>query len=201
MYSMETRLAGDGSGNIAGVDEAGRGPLAGPVVAAAVVLDASDPIEGLNDSKKLTPKKRDTLFQEIQERARTWAVAAIGAREIERMNILQASLRAMSTAVTRLGISPNHLLIDGNRKIPSGLPQSVVVSGDSKCACIAAASIVAKVVRDRLMARMDRRFPQYGFARHKGYPTRDHLDAIRRHGPCFLHRRTFQGVGGLKGDG
>lgn len=194
MYSMERRLAGEGRGLIAGTDEVGRGPLAGPVVAAAVVLDPDDPIEGLNDSKKLTPKKREFLFGQIQARARAVAIAAIGAREIERRNILQASLRAMAAAVGRLGVPVGHLLIDGNKKIPSGLPQSPIVSGDSKCACIAAASIIAKVARDRLMERFDRRFPQYGFARHKGYPTRAHLDALRSHGPCFLHRRTFNGV-------
>ncbi len=194
MYSMERLLAGEGCGNVAGTDEAGRGPLAGPVVAAAVVLDAEDPIEGLDDSKKLTPKKREFLFRVIHERARAVAIAAVSPREIERRNILQASLRAMATAVGRLGVQVGHILIDGNREIPSSLPQSAVVSGDSKCACVAAASIVAKVVRDRLMERFDRRFPQYGFARHKGYPTRDHLDALRSHGPCFLHRRTFNGV-------
>lgn len=194
MYAMERRLAGLARENVAGVDEVGRGPLAGPVVAAAVVLEAGDPIEGLADSKKLTPRRRESLFQEIHQRARAVAFAAVSAREIERRNILQASLTAMAVAVGRLGIPVAHLLIDGNRRIPSPHLQSVVVSGDSKCACIAAASIVAKVIRDRLMERFDRRFPQYGFARHKGYPTRDHLEAIRTHGPCFLHRRTFNGV-------
>lgn len=194
MYEMERRLAGEGRGLIAGTDEAGRGPLAGPVVAAAVILDPEDPIEGLNDSKKLTPKRRDFLFDQIQERARAVAIAAAGPRRIERENILRASLNAMAEAVARLGVPVGHLLIDGNKNVPSGVAQTPVVSGDSKCACIAAASIIAKVARDRLMERFDRRFPQYGFARHKGYPTRGHLDALRSHGPCFLHRRTFNGV-------
>ena len=196
MYTLERRLQGEGWQRIAGVDEVGRGPLAGPVVAAAVVLDPVDPIEGLADSKKLSPKKRDLLFLEIGKRALFVAVAGIGAREIERRNILQASLQAMARAVGRLGCPMDYLLIDGNKKIPVGVPQSAVVSGDATCASIAAASIFAKVIRDRLMARLDVRFPHYGFARHKGYPTRDHLAAIREHGPCFLHRRTFRGVTG-----
>lgn len=196
MYTLERRLQGEGWKRIAGVDEVGRGPLAGPVVAAAVVIDPEDPIEGLADSKKLTPKKRDSLFTEISARALFAAVAGVGAREIERRNILQASLHAMAMAVGRLGHPVDYLLIDGNKKIPVEVPQSAVVSGDATCASIAAASIFAKVVRDRLMERLDVRFPHYGFARHKGYPTRDHLAAIREHGPCVLHRRTFRGVAG-----
>jgi len=201
MYALERRLFSEGHRSVAGVDEAGRGPLAGPVVAAAVVLDPEDPIEGLADSKKLTPKRRESLLAEIEGRALSVAVAAVGARTIERINILQASLRAMATAVRRLDPPLDYLLIDGNKKIPLDMPQLAVVSGDSTCACIAAASIVAKVVRDRLMERFDRRFPVYGFARHKGYPTRAHLEAIRANGPCFLHRRTFRGVPGASGAG
>jgi ribonuclease HII len=157
MYALERRLLSGGHRSVAGVDEAGRGPLAGPVVAAAVVLDPEDPIEGLADSKKLTPKRRESLLAEIEGRALSVAVAAVGARAIERINILQASLRAMATAVRRLDPPLDYLLIDGNKKIPIDMPQLAVVSGDSTCACIAAASIVAKVVRDRLMRSEERR--------------------------------------------
>ncbi|MFC1491486.1 ribonuclease HII [Nitrospinota bacterium] len=199
MYTLERRLLDEGRKSVAGVDEVGRGPLAGPVVAAAVVLDPADPIDGLADSKQLSPLKRGILFQEIGLRARSVAVAAASARQIERINILQASLRAMATAASRLCSPLDYLLVDGNRKVPLDVPQSAVISGDSQCACIAAASIVAKVVRDRLMERLDRYFPYYGFARHKGYPTRGHLQALRIHGPCVLHRRTFRGVPGTGG--
>jgi len=179
---------------VAGVDEAGRGPLAGPVVAAAVVLDPENRVANLDDSKKLSPREREALLPEILEKARAVALAAAGPREIERTNILQASLRAMATAVERLELAPAHVLVDGNRKIPTALPQTPLVKGDSRCACIAAASVIAKVYRDWVMARMDGRFPAYGFGRHKGYPTRDHLVALKRHGPCSIHRRTFRGV-------
>ncbi|MBI3025067.1 MAG: ribonuclease HII [Candidatus Tectomicrobia bacterium] len=186
--------------SVAGVDEAGRGPLAGPVVAAAVVLDPGDPIEGLADSKRLTPGRREALFGEILSRARAVAASAAGPREIERRNILQASLWAMARAAGRLAPRPDHLLVDGNRPLPLALPQTPVVSGDALCACVAAASIVAKVLRDRLMVRLDRDFPAYGFVRHKGYPTREHLAALRARGPCRLHRRTFRGVPDLLGE-
>ena len=194
MYSIERELAREGASPVAGVDEAGRGPLAGPVVAAAVVLDPENPIEGLADSKKLSPRQREALLPEILAKARAVALAAAGPREIERINILQASLRAMAAAAEGLGLAPAHVLVDGNRKIPTALPQTPLVKGDSRCACIAAASVVAKVYRDRVMARMDGRFPGYGFGRHKGYPTRDHLAALARFGPCRIHRRTFRGV-------
>ncbi len=194
MYSIELDLASEGASIVAGVDEAGRGPLAGPVVAAAVVLDPENPIAGLDDSKKLSPSRREALLPEILAKARAVALAAAGPREIERINILQASLRAMATAVERLGLAPAHILIDGNKRIPVSLPQTPLVKGDSRCACIAAASVVAKVYRDRVMARMDGRFPGYGFGKHKGYPTRDHLAALELHGPCRIHRRTFRGV-------
>ena len=194
MYSIERELALEGASPVAGVDEAGRGPLAGPVVAAAVVLDPENPIEGLADSKKLSARQREALLSEILEKACAVALAAAGPREIERINILQASLRAMAAAAEGLGFAPAHVLVDGNREIPTALPQMPLVKGDSRCACIAAASVVAKVYRDRVMARMDGRFPGYGFGRHKGYPTRDHLAALARHGPCRIHRRTFRGV-------
>ncbi len=199
MYSIELDLAREGVLIVAGVDEAGRGPLAGPVVAAAVVLDPENIIEGLDDSKKLSPRQREALLPEILAKARAVALAAAGPREIERINILQASLRAMATAVEGLGVAPAHILIDGNKRIPSPLPQTPLVKGDSRCACIAAASVVAKVYRDRVMARMDMRFPGYGFGKHKGYPTREHLAALERHGPCRIHRRTFRGVPAVVG--
>ena len=194
MYAIECELASAGASPVAGVDEAGRGPLAGPVVAAAVVLDPENPVAGLDDSKKLSPRQREALLPEILAKARAVAIAAAGPREIERINILQASLRAMATAVEGLGLAPAHVLVDGNRKIPTALPQTPLVKGDSRCACIAAASVVAKVYRDLVMARMEERFPGYGFGKHKGYPTRDHLAALERYGPCRIHRRTFRGV-------
>ncbi|MBI3126324.1 MAG: ribonuclease HII [Candidatus Tectomicrobia bacterium] len=194
MYATEKRLMKQGFGLIAGLDEAGRGPLAGPVVAAAVVLDPLAPIRGLADSKTLTPEERERLFAKIIRRARAVAAAAAGPREIERRNILRASLWAMARAVRRLRVRPDHLLVDGNQMVPIALPQTIVVSGDAQCACVAAASIVAKVVRDRLMERLDGFFPYYGFVRHKGYATPEHLEALQQHGPCRFHRRTFQGV-------
>ena len=194
MYSIERELASAGASPVAGVDEAGRGPLAGPVVAAAVVLDPENRVVGLDDSKKLSPRQREALLPEILAKAHAVALAAAGPREIERINILQASLRAMATAVEGLGLEPAHVLIDGNKRIPVPLPQTPLVKGDSRCACIAAASVVAKVYRDQVMARMDGRFPGYGFGKHKGYPTRDHLAALARYGPCRIHRRTFRGV-------
>lgn len=176
----------------AGVDEAGRGPLVGSVVAAAVILDPENPIEGLNDSKKLSEKKREKLFIEIQEKALAWAVAEASAAEIDELNILQASLLAMRRAVEKLGLQPEHVLVDGN-KIPQGLSVScdAVVGGDAIHPEISAASILAKVSRDREMAELDRLYPQFGFAKHKGYPTKAHFDAIAEHGVIAEHRRSF----------
>lgn len=177
---------------IAGVDEAGRGPLVGSVVAAAVILDPNNPIEGLNDSKKLTEKKREKLFIEIQEKALAWAIAEASAAEIDKHNILQASLLAMRRAVEALDIQPDHVLVDGN-KIPQGLAMScdAVISGDALHAEISAASILAKVTRDRQMVEMDHKFPHFGFAKHKGYPTKAHFEAIALHGVIEEHRRSF----------
>ena len=176
----------------AGVDEAGRGPLVGSVVAAAVILDPENPIEGLNDSKKLSEKKREKLFAEIQEKALAWAVAEASAAEIDELNILQASLLAMRRAVEKLGVQPEHVLVDGN-KIPQGLSVScdAVVGGDAIHPEISAASILAKVSRDREMAELDRQHPQFGFAKHKGYPTKAHFEAIAEHGVIAEHRRSF----------
>ncbi len=176
----------------AGVDEAGRGPLVGSVVAAAVILNPENPIEGLNDSKKLSEKKREKLFAEIQEKALAWAVAEASAAEIDELNILQASLLAMRRAVEKLGVQPEHVLVDGN-KIPQGLSVScdAVVGGDAIHPEISAASILAKVSRDREMAELDRQHPQFGFAKHKGYPTKAHFEAIAEHGVIAEHRRSF----------
>ncbi|WP_374571023.1 ribonuclease HII [Acinetobacter sp.] len=176
----------------AGVDEAGRGPLVGSVVAAAVILNPENPIEGLNDSKKLSEKKREKLFIEIQEKALAWAVAEASAAEIDELNILQASLLAMRRAVEKLGVQPEHVLVDGN-KIPQGLSMScdAVVGGDAIHPEISAASILAKVSRDREMAELDRQHPQFGFAKHKGYPTKAHFEAIAEHGVIAEHRRSF----------
>lgn len=177
---------------IAGVDEAGRGPLVGSVVAAAVILDPDNPIEGLNDSKKLSEKKREKLFIEIQEKALAWAIAEASAAEIDEHNILQASLLAMRRAVEALNLQPDHVLVDGN-KVPEGLMMSceAVVGGDALHAEISAASILAKVSRDRQMLEMDQKYPQFGFAKHKGYPTKAHFEAIALHGVIDEHRRSF----------
>jgi len=176
---------------VAGVDEVGRGPLAGDVVTAAVILDPDNPIEGLNDSKKLSEKKRNALFDEIQEKALSWAIARASVAEIDELNILQASLLAMKRAVEALDIQPEHVLVDGN-KIPKWSYQAeAVVKGDGRVACIGAASILAKVTRDREMADFDAVYPGYGFAGHKGYPTKVHMEAVERLGVCPIHRRSY----------
>ena len=177
---------------IAGTDEAGRGPLVGSVVAAAVILDPNRPIMGLNDSKKLTEKKREQLFIEIQEKALAWAIAESSAQEIDDLNILQASLLAMRRAVEQLQLTPDHVLIDGN-KLVQGLSMSceAVIGGDALHAEISAASILAKVTRDRQMLALDAQYPQFGFAKHKGYPTKAHFEAIAVHGVIAEHRRSF----------
>ncbi|OTG65966.1 ribonuclease HII [Acinetobacter silvestris] len=180
---------------VAGVDEAGRGPLVGSVVAAAVILDPNNPIEGLNDSKKLTEKKREKLFKEIQEKAIAWAIAEASHLEIDEINILQASLLAMRRAVEALKVPAEHVLVDGN-KVPQGLVVScdAVVGGDAIHAEISAASILAKVTRDHDMVELDKLYPQYGFAQHKGYPTKAHFEAIAIHGVIDQHRRSYAPV-------
>ena len=179
---------------IAGVDEAGRGPLAGPVVAAAVILPEKVEIPGLADSKSLTAGVRAELDREIRTVALALAVRELGARQIEVLGILKAALRAMAQAVQALSPTPQMVLVDGHQPLPLAFPQQPVIKGDVFCPSIAAASIVAKVHRDRLMERLHRRYPQYNFARHKGYATPEHLEALRCWGPCELHRRTFRGV-------
>lgn len=192
LYTFERELAERGFSAVCGIDEAGCGPLAGPVYAAAVILNPDNPIEGLNDSKKLTEKKREALFPEIQKRARAWAIASASEREIDELNILQARLLAMRRAVEQLDIRPDHALVDGNRdpSLPD-IPTLLIVGGDGKSASIAAASILAKVARDHVMLELDRQYPQYQFAKHKGYPTKLHRELVLRYGPCPAHRQTF----------
>jgi len=177
---------------VAGIDEAGRGPLAGSVVAAAVILDATRPITGLTDSKKLSPARRAVLEQEIRQNALAWNVAEASHSEVDRLNILQASLLAMKRALLGLGIRPEQVLIDGNR-LPcvDGYSMLAIVRGDLTEACISAASILAKEHRDRQMLELDRLYPEYGFARHKGYPTAMHRERLRQHGVSPVHRRSF----------
>jgi ribonuclease HII len=179
---------------VCGVDEAGRGPLAGPVYAAAVILSERDPVAGLADSKKLTARRREALAGEIKARAVAWAVAAASVEEIDTINILQASLLAMRRAVERLTVAPAAVLIDGLHCPQLAYPVRAVVHGDATIAAIAAASILAKVERDAAMVELHRRFPDYRFDRHKGYPTEAHLAALRVHGACAAHRRTFAPV-------
>ena len=183
----------------AGVDEAGRGPLAGPVSAAAVILDPDRPIVGLDDSKRLTPRRREVLELEIQDKALAWAVAFASVEEIDRINILQASLLAMQRAVEALELTPRLALIDGNRCPRLTCVAEAVIGGDALVPVIGAASILAKVARDREMLWLDACHPGYGFARHKGYPTRDHVAALRKLGPCEQHRRSFRPVRELLG--
>jgi ribonuclease HII len=180
-----------------GVDEAGRGPLAGPVSAAAVILDPARPIAGLADSKTLTPARRDVLDLEIREHALAWSIAWASAEEIDRINILRASMLAMQRAVAALSIRPRRVLVDGNRCPEFDCEALAVIGGDGLVPSIGAASILAKVARDRLMCNLDLDFPGYGFAGHKGYPTRAHIEALRRLGPCPEHRRSFGPVRAL----
>lgn len=179
---------------IAGVDEAGRGPLAGPVIAGAVILDPRQPIKGLADSKQLSEKKREQLFDEIRLKAIVWAGARATPKEIDHINILQASLLAMQRAVARLKIQPTLVLVDGNRAPVFSCPAKAIVRGDQLEQAISAASIVAKVLRDRIMRMLDKKYPLYGFASHKGYPTDSHVKALQQHGPCRIHRRSFAPV-------
>lgn len=179
---------------ICGVDEAGRGPLCGPVVAAAVILDPARPIPGLADSKKLSEGKRDRLAVEIRAHALAWAVAEASVEEIDRLNILQASLLAMQRAVAGLALPPTEAWVDGNRCPALSIPVRAIVGGDALEPAISAASILAKTVRDALLVELDRTYPQYGLAAHKGYPTAAHLAALRRHGPAPIHRRSFAPV-------
>jgi len=184
----------DVSGLVAGVDEAGRGPLAGPVFAAAVILDDMSPISGLADSKKLSPQKRDQLYDIIKAKALCFCVATASVHEIDQLNILQATLLAMQRAVKGLRLKPIKVLVDGNRLPVLDIRAEAIVKGDSKVASISAASILAKVERDRWCKEIDSQYPLYGFAIHKGYGTSFHLNALKVHGPCPLHRSSFAPV-------
>lgn len=191
MWEIEDGFFEEGMQTICGVDEAGRGPLAGPVCAAAVILPPHLQIPGLTDSKKLTDKKRRELFPIIQEQAVAYGIGFASEKEIDEVNILQATFLAMERALSGLGIKPDLVLIDGNREKDFGLPVKTVVKGDSLSANIAAASILAKVSRDDVMLQMEEAYPGYGFAIHKGYGTKAHYEALRTRGPCPIHRTTF----------
>ena len=190
-FVFEKRLHEQGFARVAGVDEAGRGPLAGPVCAAAAVFRPGTRIRGVNDSKQLTEKKREWLFDEIMDRAQAVGVGLAWPGEIDAVNILRATHLAVRRALEQLAEPPDHLLLDALRLADVPLPQESLVKGDARCFCIAAASIVAKVTRDRLMLRYDAEYPQYGLARHKGYGTEHHRRALARHGMSTIHRRTF----------
>jgi len=191
MYRYETYYLERGKTYLCGVDEAGCGPLAGPVYAAAAVLDPHVHIEGLNDSKKLTEKKREALYEQIVTSSLDWSVAFCTEKEIDEINILQARLLAMRRAVNKLKAPPDMVLVDGNRDPKVGLETLCIVGGDGKSASIAAASILAKVSRDRYMLEMAKLYPQYGFEEHKGYPTRMHEERLIIYGPCAIHRMSF----------
>ena len=190
-YEYENKRYAEGYTAVCGCDEAGRGPLCGPVVAAAVILPKDAVIEGLDDSKKLTEKKREKLFDIIKETAIAYAIAEASPEEIDEINILNASMLAMRRAVEMLPKKADFALIDGNHSRDFDIPTEAVVKGDSKSYSIAAASILAKVTRDRGCIELDRQFPMYGIAKHKGYPTKEHMDAMREYGPSPIHRRTF----------
>ncbi len=179
---------------LAGVDEVGRGPLAGDVVAAAVILGADHGIQGITDSKKLSEKNRLRLFEEIKEKAVSWSVARASVEEIDKINILHASLLAMKRAVEGLSVQPQHVLVDGNKTPDWNYSSEAIVQGDSLVQEIGAASILAKVTRDMEMDELDKRFPAYGFAKHKGYPTKQHMAALNANGPCEFHRRSYAPV-------
>ena len=190
-WELERACRDRGVTLVCGADEAGAGPLAGAVYAGAVILPFGINLPGLNDSKKVTPKRRDVLFDLIREQAVTWAVAWADEREIDEINILNARMLAMERAIRQLNPPPECALIDGNRSTGITVPNETVVKGDERSASIAAASILAKVSRDRYMEEMDKLYPQYEFARHKGYPTKRHKELLRLYGPCPIHRRTF----------
>jgi len=193
----QVALSWDVAGLVAGVDEAGRGPLAGPVVAAAVILDERHPIKGLADSKKLTARRRERLFDEIRAKALCCSIAEASVEEIDRFNILQATLLAMRRAVSGLRLKPNKVLVDGNRLPTLEVLAEAIVGGDALVPAISAASILAKVHRDRWCLTLDQQYPLYGFAQHKGYGTAAHLAALRAHGPCAQHRTSFRPVAEL----
>jgi ribonuclease HII len=198
--SFEFAARSIGFYNVAGVDEAGRGPLAGPVVAAAVILPTQCPLLKINDSKKLSPKQREKLYGQILELAVATKIVSVGVVAVDNMNIYRASLLAMKQAAEGLAVKPDFIYIDGPARIDVAFPQHALVDGDARCFSVAAASILAKVSRDRQMVEYDDIFPGYGFAKHKGYGTSEHMEALRRLGPCPIHRRSFGPVKELMGN-
>jgi ribonuclease HII len=190
-FEYENIKYAEGYTAVCGTDEAGRGPLCGPVVAAAVILPRDIEIEGLNDSKKLTEKKREKLFDIIKEKAVAYAIAEASVAEIDEINILNASMLAMRRAIEALSVKADFALIDGNCSRGFNIPTQTIVKGDSLSVSIAAASILAKVTRDRQCVELDREYPEYGIAKHKGYPTKDHMDAVRKYGPAPIYRMSF----------
>ena len=191
LFALEKQLHEEGYNLVCGVDEAGRGPLAGPVCAAAVILPEDCDLPGLNDSKKLTENKREALYDQIIAKAVAYGIAFASVEEIEEINILSAALLAMNRAIEKLPQAPDMALIDGNTTRDIKVPARSIVGGDGKCACIAAASVLAKVTRDRLMLDMAKEYPQYGFEKHKGYGTKAHYAALEEHGPSPIHRMSF----------
>ena len=194
MLEYENKYYDKGCKYIAGVDEAGRGPLAGPVFAAAVIFEKGVYIPEINDSKKLSEKKREELFDVIKEKALAYAIVSADEKEIDRINILNATLKCFNMAVSSLSIKPDVALIDGNRCGEMSVPYETIVKGDAKSMSIAAASILAKVARDRYIMELDSVYPEYNFKKHKGYGTKEHLEAIQKYGPCPIHRLSFKGV-------
>ena len=190
-YDYENAIIEEGFLSVCGVDEAGRGPLSGPVCAAAVILPQGLVLDGLNDSKKLTEKKREILFEQIKEAAVAYHVSFATVQEIDSLNILNATMLAMKRAVEGLSVPADYALIDGNRLPTLSIPARFLIKGDALSCSVAAASILAKVTRDRLCLEHDSAYPMYGFAKHKGYPTKEHMEAVRTYGPCPLHRKTF----------
>lgn len=190
-YEFENECKAKGYSVVCGIDEAGRGPLAGPVFAAAVILPDGLEDIGLNDSKKLTEKKRDLLFDIIKEKAVAYGIGSASEKEIDEINILNATFLAMKRAVEALGVTPDIALVDGNRKPKTGIPEETIVKGDAKCISIAAASVLAKVSRDRYLLELDKQYPEYQFAKHKGYPTALHYEMIKKYGISPVHRLSF----------
>jgi len=191
MLEYERALYAKGYEYICGIDEAGRGPLCGPVVAAAVILKKDDHIEGVNDSKKLSEKKRELLFETIKERAVAYSVGIVDEQTIDKINILEATRLAMKKAVEGLQVKPEYALVDAEKKVPIDIPYMPIIKGDALSESIAAASIIAKVTRDHMIIELDKEYPQYNFARNKGYGTKEHTDAIKKYGLCKAHRRSF----------
>lgn len=192
LKQIEEQLYKTGIEKICGIDEAGRGPLAGPVVVAAVIMPKDSMIEGVNDSKKISEKKRETLYEEITKEAISWGVGIIDQKEIDKINILQATKKGLTVALKELKVKPQRIIVDALTKIDTlGIPYTSIIKGDAKCYSIAAASIIAKVTRDRIMREWDNVYPQYGFEKHKGYGTAMHISAIKEYGICPIHRLSF----------